>query len=546
MSNDDKDLEARLEAHAQAAEKAANNAKKFSGQAAQSKKDAQAAEKAAVEARSAALQAQEGAQAAREAAERARDEVGKARDEVGKARDEVGKARTEVLAARDDVMAAKARPMESSTSMHALGWALVDTIAMVARTDADDAIHEAADAVMRAARATDPVLAARGGAREGYEHVLTLASRFSADQELERLEAKARQLLDHAELEAEAAAGALAAARARQQAAGSKRAALDELVESRLAERGSEPHVGELRTELLGARQEVVAEALGAEESSAQAEESARRAGDALEQLQEIVREAAVLHPVSREVPINTRDDIRSLFFGRLGEAGAPSVAAPATDEAPTTPGSSTAPAGSSAPSEGAEGSPEPSDEPAAVEQPQPWYWWQPVDARGIPSGALVAGEFSERGEPFFAARIEHRGGVHMGKVWGQFGEAHVPYGGVDVVTRKYAVLMARREAPLSWVPAAGGHVPKGAVQGGHESNGAALYVARAPYGGDGTHPGKVRPGFGGANIPWGGKEVRVDPYEVLVFDAARAAELERGEPTPAVDEGPAPIMAER
>ena len=46
------------------------------------------------------------------------------------------------------------------------------------------------------------------------------------------------------------------------------------------------------------------------------------------------------------------------------------------------------------------------------------------------------------------------------------------------------------------------------------EADGTPLYLARAYYNG-GLQPGKVRPEFGSANIPYGWAEVKVNPYEV-------------------------------
>ncbi|HJA41006.1 MAG TPA: DUF3421 domain-containing protein [Firmicutes bacterium] len=53
----------------------------------------------------------------------------------------------------------------------------------------------------------------------------------------------------------------------------------------------------------------------------------------------------------------------------------------------------------------------------------------------------------------------------------------------------------------------------------GNEENDTPLYVTRANYKG-GVHPGKVRPTFGAANIPWSREEVKVKDYEVLVLGA--------------------------
>jgi hypothetical protein len=68
----------------------------------------------------------------------------------------------------------------------------------------------------------------------------------------------------------------------------------------------------------------------------------------------------------------------------------------------------------------------------------------------------------------------------------------------------------------MRWVTANGGAIPNGASAHGHEANGEALFVCRAQLNG-GLHPGKVRGEFGAANIPWGGKEVKIFSYEVLV-----------------------------
>ena len=73
------------------------------------------------------------------------------------------------------------------------------------------------------------------------------------------------------------------------------------------------------------------------------------------------------------------------------------------------------------------------------------------------------------------------------------------------------------------FVFATGGTIPAGAQPNGNEANGDPLWVARSPGATDpfffhgGIHPGKVRPGFGAALIPFGGNEEPVPDYEVLV-----------------------------
>ncbi len=94
------------------------------------------------------------------------------------------------------------------------------------------------------------------------------------------------------------------------------------------------------------------------------------------------------------------------------------------------------------------------------------------------------------------------------------------------MVTASPAAPVALRQAPLiervqfkggaDWVPASGGAIPPGAMQGGYESGGEPLFVCRVSYNGS-VQPGKVRPGFGGCNFPFGGQEVTRPRYEVLV-----------------------------
>lgn len=69
------------------------------------------------------------------------------------------------------------------------------------------------------------------------------------------------------------------------------------------------------------------------------------------------------------------------------------------------------------------------------------------------------------------------------------------------------------------WIKASGGQVPEKAYKGGKEASGEKLYIARAEKDG-GLHPGKVRDAFGGCNIGYGGAEIMIPDYEVLVhFD---------------------------
>ncbi len=79
----------------------------------------------------------------------------------------------------------------------------------------------------------------------------------------------------------------------------------------------------------------------------------------------------------------------------------------------------------------------------------------------------------------------------------------------------------AQQGEQSDWTSACNGQIPASAKPQGHEASGESLWVARAqlvsdPGGEDlGTYPGKVRPGFGGANIPYEGEEVAAKCYDV-------------------------------
>ncbi|OQY46806.1 MAG: hypothetical protein B6242_06815 [Anaerolineaceae bacterium 4572_78] len=131
-----------------------------------------------------------------------------------------------------------------------------------------------------------------------------------------------------------------------------------------------------------------------------------------------------------------------------------------------------------------------------------------------IPNGAFVAGHDSEGlHAPLYIARTMHAGGMHPGKIRHEFGWANIPWGGREITINPYQVFMGSGH----WVKASNGHIPAGAIVGGRdEDNNADLFIARASHAG-GMHPGKIRHSWQHANIPWGGQELLISDYEVLV-----------------------------
>jgi len=88
-----------------------------------------------------------------------------------------------------------------------------------------------------------------------------------------------------------------------------------------------------------------------------------------------------------------------------------------------------------------------------------------------------------------------------------------VSYGGLEHVKHDFELLAGYG---YGWVPDSYGNVPSGAVMCGRTSDGEGLYIGRGQYKGNFT-PGKIHPSHRCLYIPFGGQEVRLDNYEVLV-----------------------------
>lgn len=133
---------------------------------------------------------------------------------------------------------------------------------------------------------------------------------------------------------------------------------------------------------------------------------------------------------------------------------------------------------------------------------------WVSASNGNIPSGTLVSGH-EANGEKLYECRANYKGGVHPGKVRKAFGACNIGWGGKEIAVKSY-------ETYVVWKKASNGAVPSSAIIGGHESDGTKIYICRGNYKG-GVHSGKVRSAFGACNLSWGGKEVKVNAYEVLV-----------------------------
>lgn len=151
---------------------------------------------------------------------------------------------------------------------------------------------------------------------------------------------------------------------------------------------------------------------------------------------------------------------------------------------------------------------------------------WVSAKRGKIPAGAFIVGQESN-GQKLYLCRGNYQGGIHPGKISSTLKDCHIGYGGKERYVSPYEVLIAP-EAFGKWTNAMNGEVPAGAYVVGHESNGEKLYLCRGNYQG-GVHPGKVRWAFKACNINWGGKEVKVNPYEVLISGNGNNGTVEVG-----------------
>ena len=148
--------------------------------------------------------------------------------------------------------------------------------------------------------------------------------------------------------------------------------------------------------------------------------------------------------------------------------------------------------------------------QPPASKVPKQHQFWVEESGGNVPKGTYATGE-EGYGPLLYSCRAQFEGGLHPGKVRPKLGGCHIPYGGKEIIINYYEVLVA---SPV-WVPGVGDKMEPRAIKTGKEAYGPALYSCRAKFE-RGTHPGKIRQGFGGCHIPYGGKEIIVKTYELL------------------------------
>lgn len=138
---------------------------------------------------------------------------------------------------------------------------------------------------------------------------------------------------------------------------------------------------------------------------------------------------------------------------------------------------------------------------------------WTKFKAGDNPLDAPMAGYEPKRA--LFIARTAYANGLHPCKYvfGGDFANCYVSYGGQEHESGEFECYTGN----VKWVKVQGHNIPDNAIEGGYESDGRKLYIGRAMYQ-DMLITGKVgRHLSRGICIPYGGKEIELDEYEILV-----------------------------
>jgi len=138
---------------------------------------------------------------------------------------------------------------------------------------------------------------------------------------------------------------------------------------------------------------------------------------------------------------------------------------------------------------------------------------WVFAASGSVPLDAIQGGAEPD-GTAVYICRAFFNNGVHPGRVRPGMTGCDIGWGGSEHLIPFYQVLVPR------WVSADNGNIPPNAYSLGYEvpsvDGRQLLYPCRGYLNGS-LQPGKVRPGLPGCSVGWGGKEIFLNPYEVLI-----------------------------
>lgn len=138
---------------------------------------------------------------------------------------------------------------------------------------------------------------------------------------------------------------------------------------------------------------------------------------------------------------------------------------------------------------------------------PNPVVTWMKLTNAALPADTVYSGE----GNSAAVCHVGYQGGLHPGRVAGS--NCTIGYGGREVDIGGGDVLVAKAGKVLWVAVPANAPVPAPSVVGGGEPT-RPLFVCRARYE-NALYAGKVVDGF--CNIGYGGRELTLRPFEVLV-----------------------------
>lgn len=137
------------------------------------------------------------------------------------------------------------------------------------------------------------------------------------------------------------------------------------------------------------------------------------------------------------------------------------------------------------------------------------WITWK---SDNVPRDAIYAGVDTDL-TTLYVGRCFHNGDLLPAKVNISKACAYVSFNGHEVLKEDYELLTG---TGFEWIPAHDGYVPQDAVIGGRTAGGETLYIGRGHHM-ESITPGKIQPSENCLYIPFGGGEVKLQNYEVLV-----------------------------
>lgn len=137
---------------------------------------------------------------------------------------------------------------------------------------------------------------------------------------------------------------------------------------------------------------------------------------------------------------------------------------------------------------------------------------WIAATADSMPEDALEGGRDAD-GDPIYVGRVFKDGDLMPAKVIPNKGGAYVAFGSEEHKVENFQVLAG---AGFMWTPCENGNIVPNAVPAGSTCDGETLYIGRAEHEGS-LCVGKIHPSHGCLYLPYGGGEVKVETYEILV-----------------------------